>query len=127
MNTKKVEDKAALKELVDSVSILADKKDVHNQVQLFSENAISETYTGGKAILKLKGRKEMEEAFGGFLKDFETVYHFNGQHIVSVNGDNAIGTCYCLITLIGKENGTMIKLPSALFTTTIMCGRITAG
>ncbi|MVT12104.1 nuclear transport factor 2 family protein [Chitinophaga tropicalis] len=109
MNIKELEDRALLKELVDTVSILADKKDVHSQVQLFSEDAISETFAGGMSVLKLKGRKEMEEAFGDFLKDFETVYHFNGQQIVTVNGDNATGTCYCLVTLIGIEDSKKMK------------------
>ena len=109
MNIKELEDRASLKEQVDSVSILGDKKDFNAQVQLFSENAVSETFAGGKAILKLKGRKEMAEAFGDFLKDFETIYHFNGQQIVAINGDKAKGTSYCLITLIGFENGIKIK------------------
>lgn len=109
MNIVELEDRASLKELVDTVSILADKKDVHTQVQLFSENATSETFFGGSAILKLKGRKEMEEAFADFLKNFETVYHLNGQQKVTINGDNATGTSYCLVTLIGTENGKKIK------------------
>ena len=94
-----------LRELVDRVSILGDRKDFHAQVQLFSENAVSETFAGGEAILKLKGRKEMEEAFGNFLNEVETVYHFNGQQVLTINGDTAVGTCYCLITLIGQEDG----------------------
>jgi predicted double-glycine peptidase len=47
----------------------------------------------------------MAEAFGQFLKDFDTVYHFNGQQVVTIDGDYGTGTCYCLITLIGSENG----------------------
>lgn len=109
MNIIELEDRASLKELVDTVSILADKKDVHTQVQLFSENATSETFAGGSSILKLKGRKEMEEAFGDFLKNFETVYHLNGQQKVTINGDNATGTSYCQVTLIGTENGKKMK------------------
>ncbi|PSL23011.1 nuclear transport factor 2 family protein [Chitinophaga ginsengisoli] len=109
MDIKELADRASLKELVDAVSILADKKDVHSEVLLFSENAISETFVGGVSVLKLKGRKEMAEAFGNFLKDFETVYHLNGQQTVSINGDNANGTSYCQITLIGNENGRKIK------------------
>jgi ketosteroid isomerase-like protein len=109
MNIKELEDRASLKELVDSVSFLADKRDVHTQVQLFSENAMSETFVGGTSILKLKGRKEMEEAFGDFLKNFETVYHLNGQQKVTINGDNATGMSYCLVTLIGTENGKKMK------------------
>jgi ketosteroid isomerase-like protein len=109
MNLVELADRVSLKELVDTVSILADKKDVHTQVQLFSENATSETFSGGTPILKLKGRKEMEEAFGNFLKNFETVYHLNGQQKVTINGDNATGTSYCLVTLIGTENGKKMK------------------
>jgi ketosteroid isomerase-like protein len=110
MNMQELEDRASLRELIDLVSILADKKDVHTQVQLFSENAVSETFAGGTSILKLKGRKEMEEAFRDFLKDFETVYHFNGQQTLTINGDNATGTSYCLVTLIGTENGKKMKI-----------------
>jgi hypothetical protein len=109
MNIKELEDRVSLRELIDLISILADKKDVHTQVQLFSENGISETFAGGTSVLKLTGRKEMEEAFRDFLKDFETVYHFNGQQTLTINGDNATGTSYCLVTLIGTENGRKMK------------------
>ena len=109
MNSKELEDISSLKKLVDMISMLGDKKDVHSQVQLFSENAIAETFAGGSLILNLKGRKEMEEAFRDFLKNFETVYHLNGQQTVSINGDNATGTSYCLVTLIGIENGKKMK------------------
>ena len=51
----------------------------------------------------------MEEAFGAFLSNFETVYHFNGQQTVKINGDRATGTSYCLVTLIGTENGKKMK------------------
>ena len=109
MNCQELEDRMSLKELVDHVSILADKKDAYNQVKLFAENAISETFAGGVAILKLKGREAMEEAFTLFLKDFETVYHFNGQQVVTISGDNAAGTSYCMVTLIGMEDGKKMK------------------
>lgn len=35
MNTKELEDRTSLKELVDSVSILADRKDVHTRCSYF--------------------------------------------------------------------------------------------
>ncbi|PBQ30906.1 bile acid 7-alpha-dehydratase [Sphingobacteriaceae bacterium] len=109
MNLKDIEDKISLKELIDNISILGDKKDFNKQVQLFTENAVAETLAGEISILKLEGRKEMEEAFGKFLNDFETVYHFNGQQVVTIDGNNATGTCYCLITLIGREEGKKMK------------------
>lgn len=109
MNINELEDRLALKELIDTISILGDKKDFENQVQLFSENAISETISEGKTILKLEGRKEMAQAFSKFLQDVETIYHFNGQQLVQIDGDSATGKCYCLITLIAADNGKKIK------------------
>ncbi|MEC5171312.1 MULTISPECIES: nuclear transport factor 2 family protein [Chryseobacterium] len=96
------EDKIMLKELVDQVSIFGDQKDFNNQVQLFTEQAISETRSNGKVIMELKGREVMVKAFEEFLKDVDTIYHLNGQSIFTVKGDEATGTCYCLITLIGN-------------------------
>ena len=80
---RELEDRAALKELVDTFSILSDRKDVRAQVQLFTANATVETYRKDVLAAKLTGRKEMEDAFGAFLKNFETVYHFNGQQTVT--------------------------------------------
>ena len=60
MDIEELKDKIALKELVDRVSTLADKKDFAAQVQLFTEDAVSETRANEVVILQLKGRKEME-------------------------------------------------------------------
>jgi ketosteroid isomerase-like protein len=109
MNSKELEDRTFLKELVDRVSILADRKDFHAQVQLFTEDAVSETLAGGATILQLKGRKEMAEAFADFLKNVDTVYHFNGQQVLTINGDKASGTSYSLVTLISTENSKKMK------------------
>jgi len=109
MNIKEVEDRISLRELIDNVSILGDRKDFNAQVQLFAENAVSTTIAGGKVILMLKGRKEMAAAFGDFLKDVETIYHFNGQQVVTIEGDQATGTCYCIVTLIGNKDGKHMK------------------
>lgn len=109
MDHKELEDRILLKELVDTISILGDKKDFNSQVQFFSENAVSETISQGKTILKLEGRKTMASAFANFLSEIDTVYHFNGQQLLTLEGDTARGTCYCLITLIGNENGKKIR------------------
>jgi Tfp pilus assembly ATPase PilU len=82
---------------------------VRAQVQLFTANAMVETSRRGVVVTKLNGRKEMEDAFGAFLKNFETVYHFNGQQTVTINGDKASGISYCMVTLIGTENGKKMK------------------
>ena len=105
MDNKELAGRAALKELIDWVAVLGDKREFKNQVQLFTENGVSETWAGGSLLLKLEGRKAMEEAFSKFLEGFDTVYHFNGQQVVSINGDTATGTAYCMVTLIGIEEG----------------------
>lgn len=109
MNIIEIEDRIALKELIDQISFLGDDKDFQGHVLLFSEDAISETIAEGKTILKLEGRREMSKAFENFLQNFETVYHFNGQHVVKIEGDNARGKYYCLITFIGSNDGNKIK------------------
>ena len=38
------------------------------------------------------------------MKNFEVVYHTNGQQTVTIAGDKASGTSYCLVVLIGTEN-----------------------
>lgn len=108
MHTQELRDRLALRELIDTISILGDKKDTHSQVQLFTEDAISETIADGVSILHLKGRKEMEEAFTNFLKNYDTIYHFNGQQKVNINGNTATGITYCHITLISKKEKTSI-------------------
>ncbi len=104
-----IEDRIALKELVDIFSNLADKKDVKAQTQLFTADATLETYRKEALASKLSGRQAMEDAFGAFLKNFQTVYHFNGQQTVTLDGDKASGVSYCLVTLIGEEGGKTLK------------------
>lgn len=109
MNTKELEDRILLKELIDNISIAGDKKDFETQVQFFVENANLETFVDGVSMLKLEGRKAMIVAFEDFLKNFDTVNHFNGQQVVTIDGDTAVGTSYCLITLIGNVDGKKMK------------------
>lgn len=105
VSLKELEDRIALKELVDVFSNLADVKDVGAQVLLFTEDAEVNSYSDGKLTSSLKGREELAERFGAFLSLFETVYHINGQQTVTIDGDKATGICYCQVVLIGNENG----------------------
>src|SRR5688572_33419877 len=89
-----LEDRAALKALVDTFSILADQKDVQKQLLLFTEDATVESRTGATPGTPLRGRKQIGDAFSGFLANFQTVYHINGQQAVDLRGDRATGTSY---------------------------------
>lgn len=103
-----LEDRAALRTLVDTFSVLADRKDVPKQLLLFAEDAVVESHAGER-VSKLTGRKQIGDAFAGYLAGFETVYHINGQHTVELQGDRATGVYYCLVVLIGSENGKAIR------------------
>lgn len=110
----RIADKSALKELVDTFSNLADIKDVKTQVLLFTPDATVESYSGGKLSSSLKGRDELAERFGAFLDMFNTVYHINGQQVVDITGDSAIGTAYSQVVLIRSENGKEIRRTSGV-------------
>ena len=114
LNNKKdlelLKDKQHIKELVDTFSILADKKDVKSQMQLFTDDAVVESYRNGSKSSTLKGKTEIGNAFTAFLSLFETVYHINGQQTVTINNNTAKGTSYCLVVLINKnEAGKNVK------------------
>lgn len=87
-----IADKIALKELVDTFSILADRKDTDGQRYLFTEDAIVQSYQKGVLGSSYTGRKEIGDAFGAYLANFNTVYHINSQQVVELNGDKATGT-----------------------------------
>lgn len=100
-----IEDKLALKELVDTFSNLADVKNVKDQLLLFTEDAVVETTNNGQ-VFTAKGRKEIGEAFSAYLALFDVVYHQNGQQVVTIKGNTATGVSYCQVVLIGNQNGT---------------------
>lgn len=99
-----MEEKMALKELVDTFSILADQKDTDAQAMLFTENATLKSYRGNELIARQDGRQAIGEACGQFLALFDTVFHMNGQQVVTLTDDtHAHGTAYCQVVLIGKN------------------------
>lgn len=104
------EDKMAIKQVVDVFSNLADTKEIDKQVLLFTEDGIVESYSDGKQTSSLKGREQLEQAFSGFLSNFHTVYHQNGQQTIDeLTANTAKTTSYCQVILIGKQDGKEMK------------------
>jgi ketosteroid isomerase-like protein len=99
-----IEDKMAIKYVVDEFSNLADRKEIDKQVMLFTQDGIVESISNGQQSSPLKGRAQLNQAFSGFLSNFHTVYHQNGQQTISLQGDKAEATSYCRVILIGKQN-----------------------
>lgn len=106
---RQLEDRLALKALVDEFSILADQKDIAAQMDLFTDDATVESFTNGESSSKLSGKAEIGNAFSSFLSLFQTVYHINGQQTVQIDGDKASGISYCLVVLIGEQDGQQVK------------------
>jgi ketosteroid isomerase-like protein len=111
----RLEDKSALKALVDAFSNLADQKDNATQALLFTEDAIVDTYFEGQLFASLKGRKEIEDTFSKFMANFETSYHINGQHTAELDGDRATAVHYCLVVLISTANGKKTRNTNGVF------------
>ena len=109
-----IEDQIALKNLVDTFSVLADKKDTQAQTLLFTEDATVDSYVNGQRVSALKGRQQIGAAFAAYLSNFSTVYHHNGQQTLTLAGDKATGVSYCLVTLIGDEKGQKVTTASGV-------------
>ncbi len=105
----RLEDQVALKRLVDTFANLADNKDVASQMLLFTEDATVNTYFGDTLFASMTGRDEISQVFSGFLANFETVYHINGQMTVEVDGDHATADHYCQVVLISQDGEKQLK------------------
>ncbi|SDM75974.1 SnoaL-like domain-containing protein, partial [Catalinimonas alkaloidigena] len=104
-----LEDKQAIKHVVDEFSILADTKEIEKQVMLFTPDGVVESYANGERSSLLQGRAQLQEVFSGFLANFHTVYHQNGQQTIDLQGDRAETTSYCRVILVGDQEGKTMK------------------
>lgn len=104
-----IEDKMAIKYVVDEFSNLADTKEIDKQVLLFTgDGEVASTSNGQTNVLK--GRQQLQQAFSGFLANFHTVYHQNGQQTIEELSDNtAKATSYCRVILVGKQGDKEMK------------------
>lgn len=109
MNLQQIQDRLALKDLVDTFSNLADEKRVNDQLPLFTEDAQVTTYIGGALFADMHGRPEIGKVFSDFLASFHTVYHLNGQHTVHFDSQTqAQAINYCQVTLVQEKDGQQI-------------------
>jgi hypothetical protein len=98
-----LEDQAAIKRVVDTFANLADDKNIETQMQLFTEDAIVETYFGDTLFASMSGREEISKVFSSFIANFSGLYHMNGQFTVDIDGDKASSTHYCLVVLLSED------------------------
>lgn len=104
-----IEDKMAIREVFDIFSNLADTKEIDKQVLLFTEDGIVESGSGDRKTT-LSGRKQLFDAFSGYLANFSMVYHQNGQQTIDeLTNNTAKATSYCRVILVGEQNGKQMK------------------
>lgn len=100
-----ITDRLALKQLVDSYAILADAQNGQAQKTLFTPDAIYKTYINGELKMTLNGAEEIANTMHNFLAGLDSAFHLNGQQMLNIKGDQAIGRCYCQVTLVETQNG----------------------
>ena len=106
LSLQQINDRFEIKHLVDHFSNLADVKDVDAQMPLFAEDAEVATYIQGELFANAQGRAAISEVFKGYLAQFHTVYHLNGQQTVEFTGaDTAEGITYCQVALVAEKDG----------------------
>lgn len=109
MTMLEMQDKLEIQELVNVFANLADEKYAKSQGELFLENGMLEFQMGfGGEIQNIIGREELVKAFAATINPCIAVYHINGQHIITLNGDEATGTAYCQATLVNDVDGKKI-------------------
>jgi SnoaL-like domain len=92
-----LEDRIAIRELIDSYPICADARNNLGQQALFTEDTNFEVYMDEKIPTPtrvVKGRKNLFPVFDD-LNQYVSTMHFNGESIIKVDGDRATATTYC--------------------------------
>jgi hypothetical protein len=109
MNTEQkiqqLEDRIAIRELIDQYAFCADTRDAQGQMAIFTENTRFEVYMDEKLpdpTQVVTGRKNLFPVFNDLNQYFSTM-HFNGQSTVNLDSNQATGTTYCRAYHLKKE------------------------
>ena len=92
-----LEDRIAIRELIDQYTYCADTRDALGQMAIFTEDTNFEVYMDEKLPAPsqvVKGRKNLRPVFDD-LNQYLSTMHFNGQSTVKLDGDKATGITYC--------------------------------
>jgi SnoaL-like domain len=92
-----LEDRIAIRELIDTYPICADTRNIQGHMALFTEDTNFEVYMDEKIPTPTQvvtGRKNLFPVFND-LNQYVSTMHFNGQSIIKVDGDRATATTYC--------------------------------
>jgi hypothetical protein len=92
-----LEDRIAVRELIDAYTWCADTRNIQGHMALFTEDTNFEVYMDEKIPTPTQvvtGRSNLFPVFND-LNQYLSTMHFNGQSTIKVNGDRATATTYC--------------------------------
>jgi hypothetical protein len=91
-------DRVLIRELIDKYAICADTRDAKGQMALFTQDTNFEVYYDPKSEKPTQVITKNEDLLPIFdnLNSYDTTMHFNGQSILTMDGNSAFGITYCL-------------------------------
>ena len=102
-----LEDRVAIRELIDAYTYCADTRDAQGQMAIFTEDTNFEVYMDEKLPVPTQvvtGRKNLFPVFDN-LNQYLSTMHFNGQCTIKLNGDQATATTYCRAYHLKVQDG----------------------
>src|ERR1700743_2004861 len=102
-----LEDRIAIRELIDQYTYCADTRDAEGQMSIFNGDPNFEVYMDEKVPTPTQvvtGRKNLRPVFDD-LNQYLSTMHFNGQGTVKLDNNKATGTTYCRAYHLKVEDG----------------------
>jgi SnoaL-like domain len=94
-----LEDRVAIRELIDQYAYCADTRDAQGQMALFTEDTRFIVFMDAKSSEPTQVINKRADLFPVFdnLKTYRTTMHFNGQStVLQLNDNTATGITYCI-------------------------------
>jgi hypothetical protein len=102
-----LEDRIAIRELIDQYAFCADTRNAEGQMAIFTKDTNFEVFMDEKVAdptQVIKGRKNLRPVFDD-LNQYLSTMHFNGQSTVKIEGESATGTTYCRAYHLKVQDG----------------------
>jgi hypothetical protein len=103
----RLEDRIAIRELIDAYTYCADTRNIQGHMALFTEDTNFEVYMDEKnptPTQVVTGRKNLFPVFDD-LNQYASTMHLNAQSTVELEGDRASGITYCRAYHLKIPNG----------------------
>ena len=102
-----LEDRIAIRELIDQYAYCADTRDAQGQMALFTADTNFEVFMDARSSAPTQVINNRQDLFPVFdnLNTYLATMHFNGQSTVKLNGDRANGVTYCRAYHLNVQGG----------------------